>query len=34
MPFTWSNKPVFVAKFLSTLGLGFSLPFVAVWWQL
>jgi len=33
MPFKVGNKFVFGAKFTTFVVVGFSLPFVGVWWQ-
>ncbi|KAJ3485121.1 hypothetical protein NLI96_g5176 [Meripilus lineatus] len=34
MPFNYSNKRAFTAKFLAFTGVGFALPFIASYWQL
>ncbi|CAK5278455.1 unnamed protein product [Mycena citricolor] len=33
IPFSYANKTAFAAKCVAYLGLGFSLPFVALGWQ-
>ncbi|EKM51321.1 uncharacterized protein PHACADRAFT_213170 [Phanerochaete carnosa HHB-10118-sp] len=34
MPFAFGSKATFRAKYLAFVGFGFSLPFVAAYWQL
>ncbi|KAI0338124.1 hypothetical protein BDW22DRAFT_1363239 [Trametopsis cervina] len=34
LPFGVGSKRAFAAKYLAFVGFGFSLPFVAGWWQL
>ncbi|GJE94094.1 Cytochrome C oxidase subunit VIIc [Phanerochaete sordida] len=34
MPFGFGNKAAFRAKYLTFVGFGFALPFVAAYWQL
>ncbi|KAI0693060.1 cytochrome c oxidase subunit VIIc-domain-containing protein [Cytidiella melzeri] len=34
LPFGVTNKRAFTAKYWTFLGVGFSIPFIAGWWQL
>ncbi|TFK35144.1 hypothetical protein BDQ12DRAFT_568502, partial [Crucibulum laeve] len=33
VPFSCTNRKALAFKFLAYLGTGFSIPFIAIWWQ-